>query len=217
VTPGGPDPAARTGTPGVFAFWPNRITAMRFAGAALLFALLAIHGERPTDEAHGVLVLCFWLFIVTALTDVLDGWLARRNQEVTAFGRIADPFVDKVLILGALIFLAVLPWSRPFVPAWVVVVVLAREVLVTAIRGYVESIGRELPADWFGKLKMLAQSFAVGTILGLGAFGASVSPAVRDAAEVGAHVLVWGTLILSAGSGLSYVVKTRSALLGDSA
>ena len=119
-------------TQNVFAYWPNRITAMRFVGAAVLFVLLALYGYRPAESISGTLQACFWLFIVTALTDALDGWLARRNQEVTAFGRIADPFVDKILILGALVFLAVLPWSAEFVPAWIVVVVLAREILVTA-------------------------------------------------------------------------------------
>ncbi len=190
---------------------------MRFVGAALLFALLAVYGDGPAESVRGVMTLCFWLFVVTALTDILDGWLARRNQEVTAFGRIADPFVDKILILGAMIFLAVLPWSRPFVPAWIVVVVLAREILVTAIRGYVESVGSELPADWFGKLKMLSQSFAVGSVLGLGAFTSVEGGSFRAAGEVIAHVFVWATLVLSVGSGISYIAKTRSALLGDSA
>ena len=106
--------------------------------------------------------LCFWLFIIIALTDYLDGYLARRDGLVSAFGRIADPFVDKVMVLGTMIFLAVMPWSQPWFPAWIVVVVLAREFLVTGIRGYVESRGESFAADGFGKIKMVVQCFAIG-------------------------------------------------------
>ena len=84
------------------------------------------------------MLLVFWLFILIAVSDVLDGWLARRGNHITAFGRIADPFVDKVMVLGAMIYLAVCPWSQTWFPAWIVVVILAREFLVTGLRGYVE-------------------------------------------------------------------------------
>jgi len=120
--------------PGVFAHWPNRITDLRFVGAFVLFALFVSFGERPAAELRPRIGWAFWLFVVVAATDFLDGWLARRDQHITAFGRIADPFVDKILIVGTLVFLAVLPWSRPHLPAWMVVVILAREFLVTAIR-----------------------------------------------------------------------------------
>ena len=105
---------------GVFTYWPNRITAMRFVGAFILFALFVSFGERPANEIQSKIVLSFWLFVVVAATDFLDGWLARRGKHVTAFGRIADPFVDKILIVGTLVFLTVLPWSRVHLPAWMV-------------------------------------------------------------------------------------------------
>jgi len=73
-------------------------------------------------------------------------------------------------VLGAMVFLAVLPWSDKWFPAWIVVVVLAREFLITALRGYVERMGGELSADWFGKVKMFAQCFAIGIVLGMRAF-----------------------------------------------
>jgi CDP-diacylglycerol--glycerol-3-phosphate 3-phosphatidyltransferase len=163
-----------------------------------------------TPTARLSLQLCFWLFIVIAATDFLDGWLARRGNFVTAFGRIADPFVDKVMVLGAMIFLAVLPWSKPWFPAWIVVIVLAREFLVTGIRGYVESLGLEFPADWFGKIKMIIQCIAVGVVMGLFAFD---WPGWIDSfLRVAGHVFVWGTLITSLGSGISYVLKTARML-----
>ncbi len=201
---------------GVFAHWPNRITAMRFAGAVALFVLLARVGDATVEELatrRPEMHACLWLFVAVALSDILDGWLARRGNHITAFGRIADPFVDKVLVMGAMIYLAVLPWSREFFPAWVVVVVLAREFLVTGIRGYVESLGHAFPADWFGKVKMLVQCWAIGIPMGMQAF--ELSEAARERWALAGHALVWLTLLTSVGSGLSYVFKARKFLSGD--
>jgi len=197
---------------GIFRYWPNRITALRFVGSLLLFVVFATLEE--SREPGAILQLCFWLFLVIAATDFLDGWLARRGNVVTAFGRIADPFVDKVMVIGSMIFLAVMEWSRPWFPAWIVVVVLAREFLVTGIRGYVESLGREFPADWFGKIKMVVQCIAIGVVIGLFAFEwpAPLAAVLR----VLGHVFVWGTLLTSLGSGVSYVLRTRRLLSGGS-
>src|SRR6185436_14163761 len=126
----------------------------------------------------------------------------------TAFGRIADPFVDKVLVMGAMVFLAVLPWSRRWFPAWIVVVILAREFLVTAIRGYVESLGSQFPADWFGKVKMVTQCSAVGVVLGLRAF--ELSDAAQGFWRRVAYGLVYATLVTTLGSCISYLAKTRA-------
>jgi CDP-diacylglycerol---glycerol-3-phosphate 3-phosphatidyltransferase len=200
-------------TAGIFAHWPNRITALRFLGAAALFVVLALYGDvapEAVDARSGSFKAAFWLFIATAVSDVLDGYLARRGNHVTAFGRIADPFVDKVLVMGAMVFLAVEPWSRHFFPAWIVVAILAREFLVTAIRGYVEKLGVEFPADWFGKAKMFLQCWAVGIVLGLAAFQFSAA-AEKRWALVG-EMCVLATLLATIGSGLSYVLKTRRIL-----
>ncbi len=190
----------------VFQHWPNRITASRFAGALVLFTLLAFMGEGAIGDGRGVKQVAFWLFVVLAATDALDGYLARRDHHVTAFGRIADPFTDKVLIVGTMIFLTTMPWARNWLPPWIVVVVLAREFLVTGLRGYVESVGGEFPADAFGKIKMIIQCFAVGGIFFVEAYPwqdawiAVLDPLV--------HVLVWGTLLSTAGSGITYVGRT---------
>lgn len=199
---------------GVFQHWPNRITALRFVGSVALFAIFALHGMRRVEDLpaeRGLLQWAFWIFIVTSLSDVLDGYLARRSNQVTAFGRIADPFVDKVLVLGTMVFLCVMPWSQPYFPAWIVVAVLSREFLITAIRGYVESQGVQFAADWFGKLKMFAQCLAVGVTVGMYAFGFEGST-LAFWSQV-AHVCVWATLLTSIGSCVSYLVKTRKLIL----
>jgi CDP-diacylglycerol---glycerol-3-phosphate 3-phosphatidyltransferase len=195
---------------GIFAHWPNRITMMRFVGSLVLFFILSLWGDEPPSKVKAFLNFAFWLFVVIASTDFLDGYLARRGNRITGFGRIADPFVDKVLVIGTMVYLAVMDWSRPWFPAWVVVVVVAREFLVTGIRGYVESKGLEFPADWFGKVKMVIQCIAIGVVLGLFAF--DWPEPLRKFLTVAAHVFVWGTLLTTVGSGTSYVLKTRRLL-----
>ena len=199
---------------GIFAHWPNRITALRFAGAFALFGVLTWSEGREPAAVRGTLAFAFWLFVAIAATDFLDGWLARRGKHVTAFGRIADPFVDKILVVGTMIYLTVMPWSRAFLPAWMVVVILAREFLVTAIRGYVESVGRPFPADWFGKVKMVLQCCAIGGVLWVHAY--DWSPGLARLWTQTTHVLVWATLISSIGSGASYILKTRAVLAQQS-
>lgn len=194
---------------GVFTHWPNRITAIRFGGAAVLFGLFAWKLDRtPTEmiEVRGWANTAFWLFVVIAATDFLDGYLARKGGHVTAFGRIADPFTDKVLILGTMIFLAASPWSSEWLPAWMVVVILARELLVTGLRGYVESCGGEFPADRWGKLKMILQCMAVGGMFWVYAW--NWPEAWRDGWSYLTHGLVWATLISTVASGFGYVQKT---------
>ncbi|MCP3920481.1 MAG: CDP-diacylglycerol--glycerol-3-phosphate 3-phosphatidyltransferase [bacterium] len=202
----------------VFSHWPNRITAMRFVGALALFAIFAIVGDRTPAEIEDVrTVICFafWLFVVTAATDFLDGYLARRDKLVSAFGRIADPFTDKVLILGTMIFAAVMPWTQPWMPAWVVVVILAREFLVTGIRGYAESQGQEFPADNFGKVKMVVQSMAVGGLIWMEAY--DWPDGWFRFWSVVVHVLVWATLIATVGSGVTYVTKASKLFTEEGA
>lgn len=198
---------------GIFQHWPNRLTAIRFVGAIVLFSLLAIWADRPdVENIRGLLNGAFWLFVIVAATDALDGYIARRYQLVTAFGRIADPFVDKVLILGTMIFLTVLPWSREMLPAWMVVVILAREFLVTGIRGYVESVGHEFPADGFGKIKMIVQCTAVGNIIWIEAW--DWAPAWLSFWKGLCVVLVWATVISTVLSGAMYVMRTKEILAG---
>jgi CDP-diacylglycerol--glycerol-3-phosphate 3-phosphatidyltransferase len=198
----------------VFAHWPNRITALRFLGALALFVLLAAFETGALSPEPGLAAqAALFLFIGVAATDWLDGYLARRFGHVTHFGRIADPFVDKILVLGVLVFLAALPSGRSFVPAWVVVLVLARELLVTGLRGFVEAQGLAFPADRWGKLKLVVQCVAIGIVLGLPAFAWGPTP--RLWLSNLAHVSVWATLLASLGSGIGYVIKTARLLSGE--
>ncbi len=190
---------------------PNAITLARIFLVPLLVVVLLTKFEGRLVLGVRKELVGAAIFGIAALTDVLDGYLARRDNHVTAFGRIADPFVDKVLVIGAMVFLAVMPWSRHWFPAWVVVVIIAREFLITGLRGYVESMGAEFPSDWLGKVKMFTQCIAVGVVVGLFAFEWS-NEAFAFWATVG-RIFVWATLLISLGSCASYLVKTRRIVL----
>jgi len=161
-------------------------------------AVLSVY--RFPDTNTWALPTALALFIVAALTDALDGYLARKWQVVSVFGRIMDPFADKVLILGAFVMLAgpgfylALDVSdmRPRgqmsgVASWMAIVILARELVVTTIRAVLESQGVDFSASLWGKLKMIVQSIAIPVLLLLVMLGASVTGAgdrsIADAAS----------------------------------
>lgn len=200
---------------------PNLITTARLLITALVFVCLAF-ARHPAPEGamagHPVtdatlVWIAFVLFLVAAVTDFLDGYLARKWNMVTAFGRIADPFADKVLISGSLIMLldfAEVMQSKVLVlTTWYVVVIVAREFLVTAIRGFVEASGRPFPADRLGKYKMLAQCWTVGALLTM--------VAGTDFWLWAAQWGFWISLVLTVVSGLNYVWKARGIILAGAA
>jgi CDP-diacylglycerol--glycerol-3-phosphate 3-phosphatidyltransferase len=148
--------------------------------------------------------IAFVLFLIAAFTDFVDGWLARRWNMVTAFGRVADPFADKILIAGSLITLLQFHGAMQVLTTWYVVVVVAREFLVTAIRGVVEASGKPFPADGLGKWKMVSQCWTVGALLTM----VAGSSTWVWAAQWG----FWVSLVLTVVSGANYVVKARDVL-----
>jgi CDP-diacylglycerol--glycerol-3-phosphate 3-phosphatidyltransferase len=199
--------------------WANRVTLLRALLTAALLVLLLAAAPAPSPTVWWI---AFWLFAVTAATDALDGALARRLEEVSVFGRIADPLVDKLLVLGTSIAVLPLDGMTAVLPAWVVVVMLAREFLVTALRASIEARGVSFQAVGIGKLKMVAQCIALGGVLlyGAGAGIAHVQVPGLSALDDGggtwnlAHVLVWVAAILTVISGLSYV-RRATCLFGD--
>lgn len=134
--------------------FPNLVSAFRLILAVVLFVVLAW-------EKY---VASLGLFLIAVGTDWLDGWYARRYGQVTVLGRILDPFADKVIICGTFIFLLAaqplldLSWG---LHPWMVVVIVGREMLVTALRSFLEQRGVDFSATWSGKWKMILQSLAI--------------------------------------------------------
>jgi len=205
--PRGDDP--RPKATGARASIPNALTVGRlFLTAAFIGVLSAYRADDPIDW---ILPLATALFIIAAVTDALDGYLARRWNAVSPFGRVMDPLADKVLVIGAFILLAgpgfhsLRDGQLTGVAPWMVVVILSREMLATSIRGVVESTGQPMPAVWSGKAKMILQALCVPVVLLLvwlvGAEGGSWSrTAIRG--------LVWATLLVTIISGWRYLMTT---------
>lgn len=144
---------------------------------AVAFFTLLGSGLVAASSAHATATagaIGIALFVAGAATDALDGWLARRWEATSTFGRVMDPFVDKVLVLGGFIYLAALPADAlgpdrlaidTGISPWMVVVILSRELLVTSLRGWLEGRGLAFGADGWGKLKMLLQSVCIPVCL----------------------------------------------------
>lgn len=188
---------------------PNLITLARLVLTAAVFVCLELsapggHAAAAPRADAALVWAAFVLFLIAAFTDFLDGHLARKWGMVTAFGRVADPFADKVLVAGSLITLLRFPAACSVLTTWYVVVVVAREFLVTAIRGVVEASGRPFPADRLGKWKMVSQCWTVGALMTM----VAGSTLWIWAAQWG----FWISLALTVASGLNYVVKASDVL-----
>jgi CDP-diacylglycerol--glycerol-3-phosphate 3-phosphatidyltransferase len=150
---------------------PNQITLARLVMAIVFFVCLAQVDARQAVPNVLLLDVCAGLFAVAAITDAIDGYLARKQNQITSFGRMFDPFVDKILVIGAYIFLAgdgfLDPAGRRLsdVAGWMVVVILGRELLVTCLRGATEASGQDFSANLHGKAKMVLQSVTVVWVL----------------------------------------------------
>lgn len=213
---------------------PNLLTLGRAALAVVVIALLgsvsgrALRtqpslGDRLGDLTHAstaVLVTAAALFIIAALTDALDGHLARKWKVESKFGRVMDPFADKLLVLGSFVMLAGPGFTSAVegvgriqvsgVAGWMVVAMMARELLVTSIRGVYESDGVDFSAGWSGKAKMILQSVTVPVILLVVAFA---SPGPDTNARTLLLFLTWATTIVTLFSGVPYVLRVgRHAL-----
>lgn len=190
---------------------PNQITLARLLLACVFFVVLAIAPPTHSTAAQNYLIAAFWLFLVAVVTDAVDGHVARMLKQVSTFGRIVDPVVDKVLICGAFAFLAGVKFHSPDgaslsnVPPWIVVLILGRELLISAFRAQSEAAGRDFSASWSGKIKMIVQSTTVCVILGRLAFFPTSAFWNRTATA-----FVWLTVAVTLWSLFTYI---RRALL----
>jgi CDP-diacylglycerol--glycerol-3-phosphate 3-phosphatidyltransferase len=140
-------------------FWnlPNTITVVR-VGVVPILLLLPWFPDRSSSVFIG------WCFTIAAFSDLLDGWLARRGQQVTRIGKLLDPLADKLIVSTALIVL-VATARIPLWATWMVVVIIGRELAVTGLRGLASSQGQVMAASGYGKLKTFAQNVAIGAMI----------------------------------------------------
>lgn len=187
---------------------PNRITVARILACPALAALILLD---PLGARFGAFVL----FLVAAFSDVYDGVLARRSRSVTPFGKIWDPIADKLLLAVTLVPLAVLGE----LPLWLVLIVLGREVVITAFRQFALARGRLIAASPLGKAKTLSQNLLVGTALfarvleaGVARRDAGWAGALDGAAGAATAALVWVVAALTVLSFADYLIRNRALI-----
>jgi len=188
---------------------PNQLTGARLVLAFILFGLIA--WERW--------VACTVVFAVAALTDYLDGYFARKQGLVSTLGRNLDPLVDKVLICGAYIFLLPISDKDPlgaWLAPWMVTVVVARELIITSLRSFLENRGATFGADWLGKVKMVLQCAAlVAVFVYLHLKGHEAAAESIWFLATARDGLIYAMLAATALSGLQYLWRAAQLLHED--
>jgi len=184
---------------------PNQVTVSRLVLAIVLFALLG----------WGFYTAGLVVFIIAASTDWVDGYWARKYGQITQLGRILDPFADKMIICGTFIYLAASPQLADGSPAsgvaaWMAVVILAREMAVTALRSFIENQGGDFSAKWAGKWKMVFQcvaaSFSIGKLQWYDASARAFTSDLPTWVSNGLNVTLWIAIALTVYSGYEYIV-----------
>ncbi len=190
---------------------PNKLTVARLVLSFVFVALLSIEGIAFGKTAALI------AFCIAAITDFLDGYLARKHNLVTNFGKLMDPLADKILMCAGFVLLTRLE----LIPAWIVVVILSREFLVTGLRLLASAEGVVLAAENLGKYKTVFQIVTVIYFLLFLAAAESAFAWISPLFQVRilspdylGLALIWVSLILTLLSGVSYVWKNRK-ILGD--
>ena len=171
---------------------PNIISMSRMVLSFVIFAMLSY-----TDWWTA----CAVWFVIAIATDAVDGYIARKYQLVTTFGRILDPLVDKVIVCGSLIFLQNIEGSG--ICPWVTLVVIIREIYITSLRGFFEQQGIDFSAKLLGKLKLIFQAVTIPVCT----MSLETSFAQNTSFIMFRDYLVIGTILITIYSGIDYTLQ----------
>lgn len=184
---------------------PNKLTISRIILAGVFILSLFIRGVGAKFAALA-------LFLIACITDYYDGYLARKQGAITDFGKLMDPIADKILVLGA--FLAFV--EMKVIPAWMVMVIIARESVITGIRILALSKKKVLSAEVAGKHKTISQIVAVLAIL--------IFLIIKESGFTFRYIgyyssaiygLMFATVIMTITSGISYMLKNKDTFMGE--
>lgn len=171
------------------AYLPNVLTVARI----LLVPIMVVALLQKTTTGDVVAAFVFWL---ASVTDFVDGWLARRSELVSDFGKLADPIADKLLVLAALVTLV----GLDRVAAWVAIVVVGRELLVTLTRMVAAQHGEVIAAAWLGKVKTVVQLLVIFLLI------------LVDPAPLWLDLLVYAMVAITLYSGADYFAGLRRTM-----
>ncbi|MCH5184869.1 MAG: CDP-diacylglycerol--glycerol-3-phosphate 3-phosphatidyltransferase [Oscillospiraceae bacterium] len=174
----------------------NKLTVLRVVLVPFFMAFLMTDGRGYHAAALAI-------FIIASLTDMIDGKIARKYNQITAFGKFADPLADKLLIAGAMLALM----KYDLVSVWAVFIVLCREFIVSGIRLSAVTEGKVIAASIWGKLKTVSQMAAVIVAVVFVTF--DIFP---DSYRIIVDVCIWISVVLTVTSGIDYYIKNASLL-----
>jgi CDP-diacylglycerol--glycerol-3-phosphate 3-phosphatidyltransferase len=175
---------------------PNSLTLLRILVIPMLVFVLV-------SSLNGKELIAFVIFLLAALTDMLDGFWARRKKQITVFGQLLDPIADKLLITSAFICLVELG----VVSAWIVVIIIGREIAVTGFRALASSKGITIPASILGKIKMNSETITVLLLI----LGEKHLGPYNILSHIGLWVVVFSAII----SAIEYYLKYGSKVLSE--
>ena len=165
---------------------PNTLTVLRILLVPVV--VVALLDETPNGDA-----IAAGVFALAALTDTLDGYIARSRGAITTFGKLMDPIADKLLVTASLVALV----SLERLDAWIAMVIIAREFAVTGLRGVAAEQGVVIQASWLGKLKTMLQVAAIICLIAV------------DPAPLGIDLLVYAAVAVTVISGVDYFFGFR--------
>lgn len=134
----------------------NSLSLLRIVGVPVILALLYFGSQSKI-----ICLLTLLLFILISLTDMIDGFVARKFNQITNLGKFLDPLADKILVSSVLIMLTHLERVNP----WITIIIIIREIIVTGLRAIAAEQGKVIAADIFGKIKTILQMFALCPLL----------------------------------------------------
>jgi len=183
----------------------NKLTISRIILTGIFILFLFIKGPAAKFMAMAI-------FLAACATDYYDGYLARKTGDITPFGKLMDPIADKILILGA--FLAFV--EMEIIPAWMVMIIIARELVITGIRVLALSQKKVLSAEAGGKHKTVSQMVAVISIL-IFLIIRDLGFGIRyvDYFGAGLYLLMIIVIAMTLTSGISYMIKNKNIFMGD--
>lgn len=190
---------------------PNSITVARL----FLTGIFVAGATMNTQLGHWIALVSF---VIAAISDFLDGWLARKMGLVTAMGKLLDPLADKILVSAAFVYLT----AQYLCPVWLTVIIIGREFLVTGLRQIAVEAGQVIAADWLGKWKTTAQLvFCISCLVYFALEPVHSSnplisglKSLTDTESWLQPISMWAALILTVWSGWNYTWNARGLIFG---
>jgi len=195
---------------------PNKITLVRICMIPLMVIVPYLNVQGNFSIFGGLTytnLIITILFLLASFTDFLDGYLARKNNLVTTFGKFLDPIADKLLVLSALMMLV----ESGIIPAWIPIIIAAREFIVSGIRMLAAGEGNVIAASWLGKIKTVSQMVAITfAFLGNQSFLAFLTKEMIGSELILNVLMSLGMLVAVVAtiwSGVDYFMKSKDIVL----